>query len=81
MIDVGKWFESFRQIEQQLAMQLDNEPTAQYLFDEWQRIRLMKETLRLVTGTSEYSAQVLAKGWLEYGDWTTYKGRKVNDPA
>lgn len=81
MIDIGKWFERLKQIEQQLAMRLDDEPNAQHLFEQWQRIRLMKETLRLVSGTSEYTIEILAKGWIEYADWQTYKERKSNDPA
>jgi hypothetical protein len=70
------WFATLNNIELDLAFKLDQNPTDSYLLAQWNRIRLMKETLRLVTGTSELSVERLAQGSIEWYDWEKYRGKK-----
>lgn len=62
-------FANLANVERQLMQTLDEQPPTSYSFSEINRVRLMKETLRWLTGTSNYSVQQLAQGVLDIGRW------------
>lgn len=64
---IEKLFKNLSETEKSLAERLSTDQVNTDILDEWNRVRLMKETLRWLTGTSNYSIQELAQGGIEVG--------------
>lgn len=69
MIDrIENLFKNLSETEHSLAERLGSNNATVEILKEWNRVRLMKETLRCLTGTSSYSIQELVQGGIEVKD-------------
>jgi len=69
-IDRGaEFYDRLCQIQRRLEVNLNSDPKDYSSLHKWNRIVIMKETMKLLMGTCDITIEQLTSGVLERGNW------------